>query len=223
VNNRKEDAREGIMKAQRDSDLAYARLRDMIVDLRLPPGTFLSESALASELGLGRVPVREALARLANDLFVTIMPRRGTAVSPLALSDVLEMFEAREAIQCGVAYIAATRASDEDLAALRNLIEIVDRGRECPDHEQFLLDDHAVHVALVHMVKNSLLQDAADRLLLHSLRFWRMYWRDRPPPMDAMLSHSELLSALESRDPIRAETAMRNHLSKSRQLVQIEF
>lgn len=211
------------MPGQRDSDIAYATLQEMIVDLRLPPGTFINESALASELGFGRVPVREALARLAKDRFVTIMPRRGTAVTPLTLPDVLDMFEAREAIECGVAYIAAARASEEDLAELRALVETVDRDRESTDYEQFLLDDHAVHVKLVHMVKNVLLQDAADRLLLHSLRFWRMHWKDRPPSKDAMLSHADLLSALESRDPSRAEAAMRDHLTTSRQLVQILF
>ncbi|TFD67735.1 GntR family transcriptional regulator [Cryobacterium ruanii] len=209
--------------AQRDSDIAYATLQDMIVDLRLPPSTFINESALASELGLGRVPVREALARLAKDRFVTIMPRRGTAVTPLTLPDVLDIFEARETIECGVAYIAAARASEEDLAALRTLVETVDRDRESTDYEQFLLDDHAVHVRLVHIVQNVLLQDAADRLLLHSLRFWRMHWKNRPPSKDAMLSHADLLSALESRDPSRAEAAMRDHLTTSRQLVQILF
>ncbi len=212
-----------LVQVQRDSDIAYATLQDMIVDLRLPPGTFVNETAIASELGFGRVPVREALARLAKDRFVTILPRRGTAVTPLTLPDVLDLFEAREAVQCGVAYIAAARASEEDLAALRVLVESVDRDRENTDHEQFLLDDHAVHVTLVHMVRNTLLQDAADLLLLHSLRFWRMHWRNRPPLQDAMLSHADLLSAFESRDPARAETAMRKHLNTSRQLVQIMF
>lgn len=211
------------MPAQRDSDIAYAMLQEMIVDLRLPPGTFINESTLAGELGFGRVPVREALARLAKDRFVTIMPRRGTAVTPLTLPDVLDLFEAREAIECSVAYIAAARASEEDLAALRTLVEAVDRDRESTDYEQFLLDDYAVHVRLVYMVKNVLLQDAADRLLLHSLRFWRMHWKNRPPSKDAMLSHADLLSALESRDPSRAEAAMRDHLTTSRRLVQILF
>jgi DNA-binding GntR family transcriptional regulator len=195
----------------------------MIVDLRLPPGTFVNENALARELGLGRVPTREALARLAKDRFVTIIPRRGTAVTPLTLPDVLDLFDAREAIQCGVAYIAAARASEEDLVGLRTLILSINRDRESTDYEQFLLDDYAVHVMLVHMVRNVLLQDAADVLLLHSLRFWRMHWRNRPPSQDAMLSHADLLSAFESRDPIRAETAMRKHLNTSRQLVQILF
>ncbi len=211
------------MATERASDVAYQRLQQMVVDLRLPPGTLLNEQSLAAELGLGRMPVREALARLAGDRFITVLPRRGTVVSPLALDDVLDMFEAREAIECGIAYIAASRASTSDLEQLEQLVAAADKARVTSDPEPFLRDDHAVHTFLVHMVKNSLLQDAGDRLLLHSLRFWRSYWANRPARPEAMLSHSNLMVALQSRDPQGAEKAMREHINVSRQLVKDLF
>lgn len=211
------------MEVKRASDTAYRLLLDMIVDLRLPPGAFINERSLAAQLDLGRMPVRQAIAQLAQDRFVTILPRRGTAVTALALDDVLDLFEAREAVECGLAYVAATRATDTDLATLRTLVETVNQDRTITDAEQFLKDDHAVHNFLVHMVRNPLLQEAADRLLLHSLRFWRSYWRDRPPGIEAMLSHEVLLEALEQHDPDRAQQAMRRHLQASRQLVQNLF
>lgn len=209
--------------AERASDVAYRRLRERIADLGFPPGTCLNEQSLADDLDLGRVPVREALARLANDRLVTVLPRRGTIVTPLALDDVLNMFEAREAIECGVAYIAATTARPDDLETLRELIHTADRARNDLKHEQFLRDDHEVHKFLVHMVKNPLLQDAADRLLLHSVRFWRLYWSSRPANLESMLSHSDLLTALESKDPELAEKAMREHLRTSRHMVRRLF
>ncbi len=209
------------MATERASDIAYKTLQAMIVDLRLAPGTYVNEQSLADDIGLGRVPVREALARLDRDRFITVVPRRGSVVTPLALDDVLDMFQAREAIECGVAYIAATQATDEDLGILRNLVSTVDRSRNTADHEQFLRDDHAVHTFLVHMVRNPLLQDAADLLLLHSLRFWRLYWSKHAAKTEAMLSHMDLMTALESRDPEQAEKAMRQHLHASRQLVQL--
>jgi DNA-binding GntR family transcriptional regulator len=209
--------------AQRASDIAYGEVRAMILDLRLEPGAFLNEQSLADDLELGRMPVREALARLGNERFVTILARRGTVVTPLALDDVLDIFEAREAIECGLAHIAAKRATEDDLDRLRGLISQADQARAALDSEQYLLDDHAVHTFLVHMVKNPLLQDAADLLLLHSLRFWRLYWKKRVATQDSMISHSELLKALETKDPELAEKAMRAHLQSSRQLVQFLF
>jgi DNA-binding GntR family transcriptional regulator len=207
----------------RASDLAYDELRERILDLRLPPGSLVHEHALASDLGLGRMPVREAIARLVTDRFITVLPRRGTVVTPLGLDDVLDMFEAREAIECGVAHIVAKRATAEDLATLRRLVEAADRARDGTDHETFLRDDHAIHGFLVHMVRNSLLQDAADRLLLHNLRFWRTYWASRPAQHATMISHASLLAALESHDSEQAEKAMREHLAASRQLLQASF
>lgn len=211
------------MSRARTSDIAYDRILEMVLDLRLPPGAFVNEQSVANDLGLGRVPVREALARLSQDRLITVMPRRGTVVTPLSLDDVLDMFEAREAIQCGVAYIAATKATEDDLATLRQLITNADQSRRSANPEQFLQDDHAVHTFLVHMIRNPLLQDAADRLLLYSVRFWRWYWINRPAKVEAMLSHSDLLAALETRAPEQAEAAMRRHLHASRQLVRLLF
>jgi DNA-binding GntR family transcriptional regulator len=207
----------------RASDLAYDELRERILDLRLPPGSVVYENALASDLGLGRMPVREAIARLVTDRFITVLPRRGTVVTPVGLDDVLDMFEAREAIECGVAHIVANRATAEDLATLRRLVEAADRARHGTDHEEFLRDDHAIHLFLVHMVRNPLLQDAADRLLLHNLRFWRMYWASRPAHHATMISHADLLVALEAHDPEHAEKTMREHLAASRQLLHASF
>lgn len=211
------------MAQQRASDLAYLELRERIVDLRLPPGSMLNEHALAADLGLGRMPVREAIARLVTDRFIIVLPRRGTVVAPLGLEDVLDMFEAREAIECGVAHIVATRATAGDLATLRGLVDAADRARDGTDHEAYLSDDHEIHRFCVHMVRNTLLQDAADRLLLHNLRFWRTYWASRPAQHATMISHAGLLAALELRDADRAEQAMREHLAASRRLLQASF
>jgi DNA-binding GntR family transcriptional regulator len=208
---------------QRASDQAYDLLLERILDLRLPPGAMLNEQQIATEIGFGRMPVREAIARLAGDRFITVMPRRGNFVTPLSLDDVLDMFEAREAIECGVAYIAARRASDDDLDTLRHLIATAEKARDGDVAETYLRDDHEIHAFLVHMINNSLLQDAADRLLQHNLRFWRSYWSTRPAQHSSMLSHADLLAALEARDPVAAEQAMREHILSSRQLLQSVF
>jgi DNA-binding GntR family transcriptional regulator len=194
---------------KRDSDRAYEQLLDMILDLRLTPGEVVNEQSLAAQLGLGRMPVHEAVTRLAADRLAIIMPRRGTVISPIALKDVVDMFEAREAIETGVAYIAARRAAD--------------KARDGQYWEEYLKADHAFHTFLVHMINNPLLQDAADRLLLHNLRFWRLYFSGRTAQHHAMLSHERLHSAISSHDSAQAELAMREHISNSRSMIQSLF
>ena len=212
-----------VTQTQRASDQAYEVLREMILDLRLPPGTVVNEQQIATDIGFGRMPVREAIARLSGDRFITVVPRRGTFVTPLSLDDVLDMFEAREAIECGVAYIAARRATDGDLATLRRLVRDAEVARAGDQPETYLRDDHRIHSFLVHMASNGLLQDAAERLLQHNLRFWRSYWSTHPAQHSSMLSHADLLAALEARDPEAAERAMREHIGASRHLLQSVF
>jgi DNA-binding GntR family transcriptional regulator len=208
---------------KRASDLAYEQMLERILDLRLPPGAVINEHAVAAELDLSRMPVHEAVGRLAADRFVTVLPRRGSVVTTFGVDEVLDLFEAREAVECGLAYIAARRANAEDLAELRRLVLAAEQAREGSDHMAFLRDDHEIHSLLVHMVPNPLLQDAAERLLLHNLRFWRSYWSSRPAQYATMISHADLLTALEAGDADAAESAMRQHISASLKLLSSSF
>ncbi|MEE8122944.1 MAG: GntR family transcriptional regulator, partial [Alphaproteobacteria bacterium] len=65
------------------TDRAYNQLEELVVTLRLEPGAVLSEGVLASELGFGRTPIREALQRLAREGLVVILPRKGILVSEI--------------------------------------------------------------------------------------------------------------------------------------------
>jgi DNA-binding GntR family transcriptional regulator len=207
----------------RASDRAYEQLRAMLLDLRLAPGSVVNEQSLAGELGLGRMPVHEALARLASDRFLTVLPRRGTVVAAVTLDDVLHLFEAREAIECGAAHIAARRATDDDITALRKLISTADLARASTSAEEYLLADYEIHSFLVRLIKNSLLEEAVERLLLHNLRFWRFYFSTRAVQPGSMLPHADLLAGMESRDSDQAERAMREHISASRGMLQSLF
>jgi len=195
----------------------------MLLDLRLSPGAVVNEQALAGELELGRMPVHEALARLASDGFLTVLPRRGTVVSAFTLNDVLDLFEAREAIECGAVQIAARKASDDHVAALAELVATAERARVTTKPEDYLQADYRIHLFVVGILNNSMLQDQVERLLMHNLRFWRFYFSSRTVRVTAMLSHDDLLAALRDRDGDAAQSAMRQHIADSRGMLQALF
>ncbi len=207
----------------RASDRAYEQLREMLLDLRLSPGTVVNEQALAGELEMGRMPVHEALARLASDGFLTVLPRRGTVVAAFTLKDVLDLFEAREAIECGAVHIAARRATEDDIAALAKLVTTANRARTATEPETYLEADYQIHLFLVRILNNSMLQDQVERLLMHNLRFWRFYFSSRTVRVTAMLSHDDLLAAVRDRDGDVAQSAMRQHITDSRGMLQALF
>ncbi len=207
-------------KILRSSDKAYVILRDLIVSLELKPGSIVNEQELASRLKLGRMPVREALARLAVEQFVEILQRRGAMIAPITLEGASELFEAREVIECGIARIAAVRITDDQLEKLKEVIFAVDHDRDSSDFENFLAHDFEIHSFLGRTIRDTNLRELSDRLLRHNLRFWRSYWSSRPALKISMVSHDDLLKSLMDHDPIAAEAAMRSHLEDAKTLLR---
>ena len=69
------------------AELAYRQLEEMIVTLKLEPGSIVNERALTDITGMGRTPVREAVQKLAWEGLMEIRPRSGIAIAPLNLQD----------------------------------------------------------------------------------------------------------------------------------------
>jgi len=105
------------------SEAVYAHIKKAITSLTFHPGQRLSEARLASQLGVGRSPIRSALARLANEGWVRVLPQSGTFVSELSLQDVLELAVIRLLLEPHVARLAATRIPADELDTLRLLTD----------------------------------------------------------------------------------------------------
>ncbi|MGI3785930.1 MAG: FCD domain-containing protein, partial [Janthinobacterium lividum] len=95
--------------------------------------------------------------------------------------------------------------------------------RSADEIEQHLHADHAIHTHLVTVTGNAILRESVELLLQHNLRFWRSYWTTHEPRASDMLSHADLVGAIESHDPEAAQVAMRHHIGASRGLLQDAF
>jgi DNA-binding GntR family transcriptional regulator len=103
------------------AELAYLRLREQIIRTELAPGTVLREDDLTRLLGTGRTPVREALQRLQRDGFVTVLPRRGTLVAEINITDLAAIYEVRMRIESWASRLAAERVTEPDRIEARAL------------------------------------------------------------------------------------------------------
>ena len=81
------------------SDQAYEQLEELIVTMKLAPGTPVSESQLSAMLGIGRTPIREAIQRLSHEHLVSIMPKRGIFISDLNPQKQLRVLETRRELE----------------------------------------------------------------------------------------------------------------------------
>src|SRR5579872_4621320 len=107
------DSLPGILALDRlphsQTEQAYDKIKRMIVELALPPGSQFTESKLVSMGTTSKTPIREALVRLQRDGLVESVPRSGYRVTPVTLKDTRNLCEFRRLIECEVAERAATR------------------------------------------------------------------------------------------------------------------
>jgi DNA-binding GntR family transcriptional regulator len=97
-------------------------LRQRILSGSLPAGTPIRQEHLAAELGISRIPLREALKQLEAEGFVTIAPHKGATVAPLSIAEIEELFQLRLRLETWILGLALPRLTEADFAALDGLI-----------------------------------------------------------------------------------------------------
>jgi DNA-binding GntR family transcriptional regulator len=112
------------MSARAPSTTATEALRQLIITAQIPPGALLNQSALAKTLGTSRVPVRDALIRLAAQHLVEF--REGVAlVAPLSTLDLEEIYELREAVEPAATRIALANVGRAEILQMERLLEVM--------------------------------------------------------------------------------------------------
>ncbi|HKH12655.1 MAG TPA: GntR family transcriptional regulator [Rubrobacter sp.] len=102
----------GPIRSYSVADLAYERIRGLVLSGELAPGTRLGQVELAERLGISRTPVREALRRLGGEGLVEGHSNHGFRVTDLGLDAVLRRLEVRTVLEPGIARLAADRRSE---------------------------------------------------------------------------------------------------------------
>ncbi|MDR7522800.1 MAG: GntR family transcriptional regulator [Armatimonadota bacterium] len=204
--------------ARLQSDEAYERIKAMILMTRLAPGQMLTEADLAAQLGMGRMPVREALQRLAQEDLVTIVPRKGSLVTPIQVDDLQKIFELRLALEGLSARLAAERITDDELDAIVALIE---GAREATEgSERHVQVDRAFHLGIAAATRNEYLQRAVERTLNLALRLLYISGSSMAKVGEIAHEYYAVLDALRRRDGPAAAAAMQAHIEEFRTKVR---
>jgi len=187
---------------------AYTNLEEMIVTLQLPPGSAVSEAALAQRLGIGRTPIREALQRLARERLVTILPRRGIIVSEINVKSQLRLLEVRREVERLVAKSAARRATQEEREHFLELARRFEKSAKTNDDVEFMRVDHEFNDLSVLAARNEFAAGAMS--LMHSLsrRFWYIHYKQAADmPLTAKL-HADIARGIAAGNEAAAGRAM---------------
>jgi DNA-binding GntR family transcriptional regulator len=207
------------MRDMTATDGAYEHLKRLILTGGLAPGVELREGALTESSGFGRTPVREALRRLVQEGFVEVRPRQGYRVAVVTLASVRDLFEMRLLLEPAAAELAATRASQEDLAALHDLAHESYVPGDPNSYERFLERNREFHVRVAKAAGNERLASTLRVLLEEMQRLFFISLSGDGTAVELVHEHHELHDALLARDAARARLVVIDQIEASRSRV----
>jgi DNA-binding GntR family transcriptional regulator len=186
----------------------YARLRDAVIRNRFAPGDRISESEIARACDVSRQPVREAFIKLASEGLLAILPQRGTVITKISYTAVLDARFLREAIE---ADIVAILAQDPDVQLVADLRHQLQAQANVVDNKGFIELDERFHRTLAdaagkrgawRLIEG--LKSQMDRVRFLSLRQF--------PVSKLIAQHTAIVDRIEARDGPGANAAIRGHL-----------
>jgi GntR family transcriptional regulator, rspAB operon transcriptional repressor len=202
-------------KSPAKSDQIYEFLRRSIVRLELEPGSAILEKDICASFDVSRTPVREALQRLAEEDLVNIYPHSGTWVSRISFKVAEEGFVLRRALEIESVRKACERVTGDGIAQLNGIIGrmrvILGEGRL----EDYLEEDDGFHSTIARM---SGYPRIWKFITLAKVHLDRMRQLSAPVPghlAEVTEQHHAIAQALERRNAMQAELAMRIHLDSS--------
>ena len=154
------------------SDQAYEQLEEMIVTMKLAPGTPVSESQLSTMLGIGRTPIREAIQRLSHEHLVSIMPKRGIFISDLNPQKQLRVLETRRELERLICKKSAKRCNPEERKQFERMAKDFQRAGKEKNEKLFLKVDKELNDQTIITAKNEYASKALSMLQGMSRRFW---------------------------------------------------
>lgn len=152
------------------ADLAFDRLEQLLVTLRLPPGSSVREQELAERVELGRTPVREAVQRLSALGLLRVFPRKGLVVAAVERSDLVQVLEVRRVLERLLVVKAAERATHDQRRALRAIAVHLDGIID--DVSRYLQLDRSLDDLLLTASGNPYLRNALAPMHVHCRRLW---------------------------------------------------
>ncbi len=193
------------------ADLAYERIRSLVLNGEIAPGARLGQVELAERFGISRTPVREALRRLAGEGLVDFHSQRGFRVADLGLDAVMRRLEVRAIVEPGIARLAAERRDERDVELLHSSIAREQRARSGIAAHDASRDFHvtlarATHNGeLVRVLESLWLVEVGRRLL--SRRTAVSDWQS-----EDIEEHREIAGAVAEGRTADAERLMAEHV-----------
>lgn len=193
------------------SDRVFEIVREQIVTGKLSDDMPIRQDALANELGVSKIPLREALARLEQDGLLSSQANRGYVVRPMSTTELDEIYELRLKIEPDAAAFASTAATDEDRTNAKEAFKRLDRAA-ATDLGQVAICNREFHTALVRPGRRDMTTQLVERLAIFAERYVVAHLQPAGRDARAHKEHHELFEAWLARDARKVKAILEQHI-----------
>lgn len=200
------------LRRQTLASMTLDSLRDRILHGRIPEGEPLRQDALAVELGVSRIPVREALRQLESEGLVTFHPHRGAVVATLSLDEITELFELRAAIESDLLRRAVPKMTAADDASAKEILDAYEGALHSGEVARWGELNWQFHSALYAPSNRQYTLNIVNKLHQNADRYLRMQLALTHGESRARSEHRAIAAATRKRDGRKASQLMRDHI-----------
>ena len=207
-----------IKKVQTQSltSVIYNQLEDMILTGVLKPGERINESQLSAMLQVSRAPIREACRQLEKHGMVQIITRRGTFVTKIEVSEVMELYDIRASLESLAAEKAAVYATPKDLQEFQTILQNMHEAVTAHDAKKYFKANMVFHRKIILTSGNENL----DSLIEGIYNKASLCRKTNLSVLDRMSisyrQHKDIFRAIEAGSPMEASTHMKHHVIDAR-------
>ena len=187
------------------------RLRQMIQDGELAPGTRLSEQSLCERFGVSRTPLREALKILAADGYLDWRANRGIHVAEIQAREVVAAFELLGGLERLIGEIVPQRVTADDVQALEVMHADMVRLHAQSDRKAYFRLNQAIHAELARLTRNPVIEDVYGSVQRRVYRARALSNTERLRWDASVQEHERIMAALRARDPARLSVELMSH------------
>jgi DNA-binding GntR family transcriptional regulator len=193
---------------------AYESLKEAIRNNTFAPGYQGSEQEIASQLGMSRTPVHEAIIRLQEEGLIRVLPRRGVVVCAISPEDMREIYEVIIALETTSAELLAEKPADERVPIVEELSSLNVRMQSAlaaDDLVEWAKADERFHQLLVERSGNGRLARMFHTIMDQSHRARMLTLRLRPKPTASAREHQAIVDAIGRGDAQAARERAKRH------------
>jgi DNA-binding GntR family transcriptional regulator len=200
------------LRRQTLTDMTTDAIRERILRGQYPEGEPMRQDAIGVELGVSRIPVREALRQLEAEGLVTFSPHRGAVVSSLSLKEIRELFELRADIEGDLIHRAVPRMGREDHIRASEILDAYELALRAGQVHTWGALNWQFHSTLYAPADRSLTMNVVNNLHQHSDRYLRMQISLTHGETRARQEHRAIALAARKADATKAARLMRDHI-----------